>query len=122
MDEPGEDDDGAVCLGRDDASRADTLRLARSRALAGREALAAEVEALLFRLDPIGIAHEDNADEYRGEAESIVVRLPRVTSEAELLALVHAEFVRWFDADTAGPPARYRAVAAELWARVRPGA
>lgn len=122
MAEPREDDDVRVCEARDSASRADAVRLARRRALAGREELAAEVEALLFRHDPIGIADVDNVDEYRGEAESIVVRLPRVRSEADLLALVHAEFVRWFDAGTAGPAARYRAIAGELWARVRPGA
>lgn len=121
MADPGEDEGVQVCEGRDAASRADLVRLARSRALAGREELAAEVEALLFRHDPIGIADVDNVDEYRGEAESIVVRLPRVRSEADLLALVHAEFVRWFDADTAGSPARYVALVAELWPRVRPG-
>ena len=119
---PGEDEDVRVCEGRDAASRADAVRLARRRALTGREELAAEVEALLFRHDPIGIADTDNVDEYRGEAESIVVRLPRIRSEAELLTMVHAEFVRWFDADTAGPPARYVALVAELWPRVRPGA
>ena len=118
---PGEDDDVRVCEGRDAASSADVVRLARSRALAGREELVAEVEALLFRHDPVGIAGEDNLDEYRGEAESIVVRLPRVRSEADLLALVHAELVRWFDARTAGPPARYVPLVAELWPRVRPG-
>jgi len=28
---------------------------------------------------------------------------------------VHQEFVRWFDPDTVGPPARYEAIAEEVW-------
>jgi hypothetical protein len=33
------------------------------------------IEALLFRLDPIGINFEDNTDEYRAEAETIARRI-----------------------------------------------
>jgi hypothetical protein len=39
--------------------------------------LVAEVEALLYRHDAIGIAFCDKPDEYRPEAESIVARLHR---------------------------------------------
>lgn len=28
---------------------------------------------------------------------------------------VYSEFVRWFDADTAGPPERYEKIASEIW-------
>jgi len=32
--------------------------------------------------------------------------------------LVHEEFVRWFDADTAGPVERYKKVASRIWTEV----
>jgi hypothetical protein len=77
--------------------------------------LLAKVEALLYRHDPIGIAFGDNLDEYRPEAESILARLPQARSVEDVRALVHEEFVRWFDEDTAGPAERYEAIARELW-------
>lgn len=91
-------------------------RDARRRALRGQEDVVAQVEALLFRHDPIGINVETNTTEYRSEAESIVLRLADVTSETELLQVVHQEFVRWFDPDLAGPRSRYAAAASEIWA------
>jgi hypothetical protein len=77
--------------------------------------LLAEVEALLYRHDPIGIAFGDNPDEYRPEAESILARLPRAGSVEDVRALVHQEFVNWFDDEIAGPADRYEAIARELW-------
>lgn len=77
--------------------------------------LPAEVEALLYRHDPIGIAFGDNPDEYSPEAESILARLPRAGSVEEVRALVHEEFVHWFDEEIAGPADRYEAIARELW-------
>lgn len=73
------------------------------------------VEALLYRHDPVGINFGDNPDEYRPEAESIVARLPHVRSAEDVPALVHEEFVRWFDEDTAGSVTRYEAIARDLW-------
>ena len=78
--------------------------------------LLAEVETLLYRHDPIGIAFGDNPDEYRPEAESVVARLPRAGSVDDVRSLVHEEFVRWFDADTAGPADRYEVIARDVWA------
>ncbi len=78
--------------------------------------LEAEVEALLYRHDPVGIAFGDNPDEYSPEAGSIVPRLRDVTSVDDVRRVVHEEFVRWFDADTAGPATGYQVIAEELWA------
>jgi hypothetical protein len=78
--------------------------------------LVAEVEALLHRHDPIGIAFEDNPDEYRPEAESIVARLPRARSVDDVHTLVHEVFVRWFGEDTAGRAGHYEAIAHDVWA------
>jgi hypothetical protein len=75
-----------------------------------------EVEALLYRHDPVGIGFGDNPDEYRPEAESIVACLPRARSVDDVVTLVHGEFVRWFDEDTAGPADRYEDIARDVWA------
>ena len=83
--------------------------------------LIAEVERLLYRHDPVGINFGDNADEYRPEAESIVARLPLAGSVDDVRRLVHEEFVRWFDHDTAGPAGRYEQIAREVWAIWRAG-
>ncbi|MGY1692328.1 hypothetical protein [Geodermatophilus sp. SYSU D01105] len=82
----------------------------------------AEVEALLYRHDPIGIAVAENPDEYRPEAGSIVARLHGARSVEDVQRLVHEEFVRWFDADTAGPASRYAAIAQDVWSTWRAAA
>ena len=91
----------------------------RQRRLVGQEETVAQLELLLFKNDPMGINFEDNVDEYRAEAETITLRLPEATSEADLLRIVHGEFVLWFGADTAGPPSRYVGIASEIWSIVR---
>ena len=73
------------------------------------------VAELLFRHDPIGINFDVNTDEYLTEAETILPRLKGCRSEDEVLQVVHAEFVRWFDADTAGPREHYKKIASEIW-------
>ena len=75
-----------------------------------------EVEALLYRHVPVGIGFGDNPDEYRPEAESIVARVPRARSVDDVRTLVHGQFVRWFDEDTAGPADRYEVIARDVWA------
>ena len=75
-----------------------------------------EVEALLYRHDPVGIGSGDDPDEYRPEAEGIVARLPDAGSVDDVLTLVHGEFVRWFDEDTTGPVERYEDIARDVWA------
>jgi hypothetical protein len=81
----------------------------------------ATIEALLFRHDPIGINFTHNPDEYRSEAETITLRLPEATTKDDLQRIIHEEFVRWFDAETAGPPDRYDSITEEIWQLWRPG-
>jgi hypothetical protein len=90
-------------------------RGSREQALVGQEDLVAQIEALLFRHDPIGINFEDNTDEYRAEAQTITIRLPHATCADDVRRISHEEFVRWFDPQIAGPPERYTAIAAEIW-------
>jgi hypothetical protein len=71
--------------------------------------------ALLFRHDPIGINFEVNTDEYLTEAETILPRLRNCHSAEDVLQVVHEEFVRWFDSDTAGQPQHYKEIASEVW-------
>jgi hypothetical protein len=95
--------------------RVAAARVERERALVGREDLVSRVEALLFYDDPIGINFDTNTDEYRAEAQTIVIRLPEATSQDEVQRIVHEEFVRWFDPQMAGSVDRYRAVAESIW-------
>lgn len=87
----------------------------RERAVEGRADLVARIEAVLFRADPIGINFETNTDEYRAEAQLIVLRLHEADSIQDLHVIVHAEFVRWFGSQIAGPLMRYAAIAEEIW-------
>jgi hypothetical protein len=73
------------------------------------------IAALLYRHDPIGINFEDNTDEYEPEAGTILPRLNSCHSADDVLQVIHAEFVRWFDSGTAGPPEHYREIASEVW-------
>jgi len=88
-------------------------------------ALFDEVSAALFRDDPIGINFNTNTDEYDPEVGTILPRLKGCESAADVTRVVHEEFVRWFDARTAGPISRYESVAATIWqlwsAHVRSG-
>jgi hypothetical protein len=87
----------------------------RRQRLAGQEDDVRELEALLFEHDPMGINLGDNADEYRAEAESILLRRAEAATVDDLTRIIHEVFVRWFDADLAGPAARYEAIAADIW-------
>ncbi len=74
------------------------------------------VSALLFRADPIGIAFDnENLNEYEPEAGTILPRLRTCGSPDDVLRVVYEEFVRWFDADNAGPKDRYKRIASEIW-------
>ena len=76
--------------------------------------LAAELEALLHRHDPIGIASGDNPDEYAPEAQALLPRLVEARTVDDVQDVVHAVFVLWFDEETAGPRSRYRLIAEEI--------
>ncbi len=64
----------------------------------------------------MGISFGDNFGEYLPEARTIVAGLTRARSVGDVRTLVHEEFVRWFDADIAGPEQRYEDNAREVWA------
>jgi hypothetical protein len=85
----------------------------RLRAEYGR--LFDSLAALLYRHDPIGINFEDNADEYELEARTILPKLRSCHSADDVLQVVYAEFVRWFDSATAGPQEHYKEIALEVW-------
>lgn len=70
---------------------------------------------ILFRHDPIGINFVRNTDEYEPEVSTILPRMESAASEQDALRIIHEEFVRWFNARTAGPQERYASAAAELW-------
>jgi hypothetical protein len=95
-------------------------RAAREQALLGQADLVNRVEVLLFHDDPIGINFESNTDEYRGEAQTIVLRLPEARSAEDVAAIVHRTFVEWFDPQLAGPVDRYRSIASVIWGLAAP--
>jgi hypothetical protein len=97
---------------RENAAQA---RQTRQQLLTGQEGLVASIEDLLFRHDPIGINFDHNTDEYRSEAETITLRLPEAVTEHDLRRIIHEEFVRWFDASTAGPAKHYDSITREIW-------
>lgn len=93
-----------------------TSRERRLAALEGQEPLVDELAAVLFEADPIGLNFETNPDEYAAEAQTIALRLPEIDDLDQLRALIHQEFVRWFDADLAGNPSKYTALAQKVLA------
>lgn len=91
------------------------IQAERARLRAEYRPLYDQLTALLFHLDPVGINHEQNTDEYEPEVGTILPRLGHCQSESDVCRVVHEEFVKWFGEDTAGPQARYVSVAAEIW-------
>jgi hypothetical protein len=74
-----------------------------------------EVSAILLELDPVGINFVANADEYEPEVGTISPRLETCRSASDVQSVVHQEFVRWFDADTAGPIENYEQAGQRVW-------
>lgn len=70
---------------------------------------------LLFELDPISINFETNTDQYEPEVGTIIPRLTRAESEADVREIVHEEFCKWFDSKTVGPIEDYDAIASRIW-------
>lgn len=75
------------------------------------------VADILFQHDPIGINFEDNTDEYYPEVRTILPRLKDCHSAQDVTSVVHEEFVRWFEPETAGPKDRYQLPSEEIWKR-----
>jgi hypothetical protein len=86
----------------------------RKRLSSSYKLLLNEISAILFRHDPIGINFADNTDEYDPEAGTILPRLRRDLSAEEATAIIHEEFVRWFEPEITGSRERYSAIAAEI--------
>jgi hypothetical protein len=95
-------------------SREDILE-ERRRLKAEYRQLYDELESLLFRHDPVGINFDDNTEEYEPEVSTILPKLKTCASADDVCRVVHEEFVRWFDASTAGKPERYAAIGREIW-------
>jgi hypothetical protein len=74
--------------------------------------------AILFEEDPAGINFEDNTDEYEPEVRTTLPRLKDCRSVQDVQAVVHEEFIRWFDAETVGPRERYHKIATRIWAEI----
>lgn len=79
--------------------------------------LAKQMSEIFFRHDPIGIAFEEyqNYDEYDPEVSTILPRLATALNEADVVKIVHEEFVTWFQ-ESAGEKEKYVGVAKEIWA------
>lgn len=73
------------------------------------------IAEILFRHDPVGINFEHNTDEYEPEVGTIIPRLKHCHSVEDVTAVIHEEFQRWFDLDTAGSREDYTKVAEEVW-------
>jgi phosphoribosylformimino-5-aminoimidazole carboxamide ribotide isomerase len=82
--------------------------------LCARTSMEDIVTEILHRADPVGVGFIP--DEYDIEAATIVPRLKDAHSEADVLAILHSEFCRWFSHQTAGPKERYSDAASEIWA------
>ena len=104
-------------LPNDMAKTRDEILEHRRRLKAEYGRLFDSISALLYRHDPIGMVfHSDeNTDEYEPEAGTILPKLNGCRSEADVLQVVHAEFVSWFDSGTAGPQEHYKKIATEIW-------
>jgi hypothetical protein len=73
------------------------------------------ISALLFRRDPVGINFEINNGEYDTEADTILPRLRSCQTSDDVLRVVHEEFIRWFDLNTARSQEGYIEIASEIW-------
>ena len=77
--------------------------------------LFAEVSAILYRHDPIGIASGAPSDEYDPEVGTILPRLKECRSEQDAQNVVFEEFGRWFGEDIAGARELYAKPSLEIW-------
>ena len=97
----------------------DRIRAARAKLRREYGDLYERVSSLLFAADPIGINFEHNTDEYDIEVDTILPRLRTCTSAVDVQKVVHEEFCRWFDADSAGGVERYEQIGRDIWAEIR---
>jgi hypothetical protein len=90
------------------------------------QTLVGGITSILFRLDPFGIAIEnDNTDEYEPEAAMIARFLPDAKDLEHLEGAVREVFIRQFYEPLPGPATQYCDIALEIWrfrSEVRKGA
>jgi hypothetical protein len=60
------------------------------------------------------------ADEYDPEIGTILPRLRTASSAGDVQAILHEEFIRWFDEDLAGSSETYQLAAEKIWGFIRP--
>jgi hypothetical protein len=78
--------------------------------------LYSDVSHLLREADPIGlIAMGAPHDEYEPEVSTLLPRLHEANAAGDVQRIIHEEFVRWFDADIAGPISGYADVSERIW-------
>ena len=75
------------------------------------------VADILFQHDPVEINFGNNTDEYYPEVRTILPRLRNCHSAQDVTSVVHEEFVKWFEPETAGPKDRYQLPSEEIWKR-----
>ncbi|KAA9130388.1 hypothetical protein [Microbacterium caowuchunii] len=76
----------------------------------------ADVESLLYRHDPMGLAGAGApADEYGPEASTIAPRLLRAASVDDVQRILVEEFTTWFGADITPDSSAFAAPATEIW-------
>jgi len=84
------------------------------------EALVAAVGRAIDEADPIGLLESGcPADEYSPEIGTVVPRVSKALSPAEVRRILHEEFLRWFGEGGAGPQDAYEAPALRIWQAVR---
>ena len=77
------------------------------------------VSKALTDADPLGLlAMGAPDDEYDPEVDTILPRLGRSSSAVEVRAILHEEFVKWFDEKLAGAPEAYQGAAEKIWAHL----
>ncbi|MCL2514726.1 MAG: hypothetical protein FWD85_01210 [Microbacteriaceae bacterium] len=78
---------------------------------------AAQISALLFDADPIGLNFTINTDEYDSEAKEVDRVLDSSSSVEALTVTIRDIFLEWFnaEADLVGPLERYAGAAAQIW-------
>lgn len=97
----------------------DMIRAARAELRREYGDLYERLSRLLFTWDLMGINFQHNTDEYEPEVDTILPRLRTCTSAADVQRVVHEEFCRWFDADSAGDIERYEQIGRAIWAEIR---
>ena len=99
----------------DEDETAEQIKARRNRIKSDYRELYDSVSKILFTHDPIEINFETNDDEYEPEVSTILPRLKNCNSVTDVLIVIHEEFTKWFDEDTAGGKERYEQIAEEIW-------